>query len=200
MKQRIIKYLTEKYAPRAILLYGSYACGMNDETSDFDCVVIADGKPCEHDSEVIQGVPLDCFIYTPSEAEALPPDTFLPVWDAEAALDDGTGAALMKRVRAYIDENSRTSPEDKAFLRGWIEKTIIRMGKGDTEGGFRAFMLMSESLEDYCSLRDRFYFGSKKTAAYLREYDTEGFELFTKAVNERTDAAIVEWMEYVIRE
>jgi len=200
MKQRIIKYLTEKYAPRAILLYGSYACNMNDETSDFDCVVIADEKPCEHDSEVIQGVPLDCFVYTAQEAETLPPDTFLPVWDAEAALDDGTGAALMQRVREYIDENSKTSPEDKAFLRGWIKKTITRTGKGDTEGGFRAIMLMSESLEDYCSLRDRFYFGSKKTAAYLREHDAEGFELFTKAVNERTDAAIVEWMEYVVRE
>ena len=72
-----------------------------------------------------------------------------------------------------------------------------RMQKGDDEGSYRAFLFLSESLEDYCSLHDLFYFGSKKTIALLKQDDPAGYERFRRAVTARTDDAIRAWAEYV---
>ena len=58
-------------------------------------------------------------------------------------------------------------------------------------------MLMSESLADYYMFRDMFYFGSKKAVKYLKENDVQGYEIFHKAVVNKSNAAIVEWLRYL---
>ena len=198
MRERIIQYLKDAYRPRAILLYGSYARGDADETSDFDCMVIADAKDRAHDDAVIDGVRLDCFIFTAQEAAEGDPDALLNAHDAELALDDGVGAALQARVRRYIRDHERMDPEEKRFIVSWIQKTLRRVQKGDDEGCFRAVALLSESLEDYFRLRDRFYFGSKRGMAALREGDPEGWALLRTALQTRTLDAIARWAERVI--
>ena len=69
MREEIIEYLKETYKPRAILIYGSFARGDNDEYSDFDCMVIVDAKTAKHDDSIIGGVQLDCFVFTADEIE-----------------------------------------------------------------------------------------------------------------------------------
>lgn len=37
---KIIQYLTDTYHPNAIILYGSYQDGTQDDSSDFDCMLL----------------------------------------------------------------------------------------------------------------------------------------------------------------
>ncbi len=195
--KKIIRYLQDTYHPRSLLVYGSYTRGDADEFSDFDCMIIVDEKGRDHDDSVVDGVPLDCFIFTAEEAAAEDVDPFLTAYDSRIVFDDGTGAALKDRVRRYVDDHTVTEQGEKEFIAAWIRKTVRRMQKRDDEGSYRAFLFLSESLEDYCSLRNRFYFGSKKTIALLKQDDPAGYELFRRAVTARTDDAIRAWAEYV---
>ena len=187
---KIIRYLQDTYHPRSLLVYGSYTRGDADEFSDFDCMIIVDEKDRDHDDSVVDGVPLDCFIFTAEETAAEDVDPFLTAYDSRIIFDDGTGAALKARVRRYVDEHTVTEQSEKEFIAAWIRKTVRRMRKGDDEGSYRAFLFLSESLEDYCSLRDLFYFGSKKTIALLKQDDPAGYERFRRAVTARTDDAL----------
>ena len=194
--EKIIRYLLDTYHPRSLLVYGSYTRGDMDEFSDFDCMVIVDAKEKDHDDSVIGGVQLDCFIFTAEEAAAEDVDPFLTAFDSEILLDDGTGAALKERVRKYVAEHTVTEESEKEFIRSWIRKILRRMEKGDDEGSYRGILFLSESLEDYCALRNLFYFGSKKTIAYLKANDPQGYALFHDAMTGRTDESIRAWAEY----
>ncbi len=200
MQDAVLAYLNETYRPRAVFLYGSYQRGDHDAFSDFDCTLIVDEKPRKHDDTVICGVPLDCFLFTVSEAETEDPDLFLPLYDAKLVQDDGTGERLQSRVRDYVHAHERIDDEEKAFIRAWIRKTQKRAKKGDDEGNFRSVAFLWESLTDYCLLRDRFYFGSKQTIADLKAHDPIGYELFHHAIMDKSLVSIAAWAEHVIRE
>lgn len=199
MKDAVLAYLNETYRPRAVFLYGSFQRGDQDAYSDFDCTLIVDEKPRKHDDTVIRGVPLDCFLFTAAEAETEDPDIFLPVYDAQIVQDDGIGVRLQTRVRDYVHAHERIDDEEKAFIRAWIRKAVKRAEKDDDEGNFRAVAFLWESLTDYCFLRDRFYFGSKQTIADLKRLDPDGYELFHRAITEKSPDAIAAWAEYVIQ-
>lgn len=198
-QQKIIAYLKENYDPLTIAVYGSYADGTYDPYSDFDCLLIVKSKNKMHDDTVVDGVPLDCFLYTEHEMEQENIETFLPLYEAKLVYDTGIGQAVQSKVRNYVQSHSMHDPEEKRFLVSWIKKTMKRIEKSDAEGHFRAIAFLAESLEDYCILRDRFYFGSKKTIRYLKE-DEQGFLLFQKAITARSNKAIREWANYILHE
>ena len=198
MKNSIIVYLKDTYHPRALLLYGSYVRGDYDEYSDFDCMVIVDQKQVKHDDSVIDGIPLDCFVFTVEETLSEIPDLFLPAYKAELAIDDGTGKALQDRVRAYVREHEKTDAEEKKLIVSWVLKTLKRMQKSDDEGNYRAAALLWESLADYYVLRDRFFFGSKEAILALKQNDARGYELYHQAITDRTNDKIEAWARHVI--
>lgn len=165
-QQKIIAYLKENYDPLTIAVYGSYADGTNDSHSDFDCLLIVKSKDRMHDDTVVDGVVLDCFLYSEHEMEQENIETFLPLHDAKLVYDTGMGQAVQSRVRNYVQSHTVHDPEEKRFLVSWIKKTLKRIEKSDAEGHFRAIAFLAESLEDYCFLRDRFYFGSKKNDSF----------------------------------
>lgn len=197
-QQKIITYLKENYDPLTIAVYGSYADGTYDPYSDFDCLLIVKSKDRMHDDTIIDGVLLDCFLYSEQEMEQENIETFIPLYDAKLVYDTGMGQAVQSKVRNYVQSHSMHNPEEKHFLVSWIKKTLKRMEKSDTEGHFRAIAFLAESLEDYCILRDRFYFGSKKTIRFLQEEDVQGFLLFRKAIMIRSNEAIMEWAKYIL--
>ena len=198
MKDTVISYLKDKYHPRAVLIYGSYVRGDFDEYSDFDCMIIVDEKHTKHDNSVINGIQLDCFVFTKEEALSEDLDIFLPAYHAELAIDDGTGKALQDRVRKYVQEHEKIDQDEKEFIASWFLKTINRMRKGDDEGNFRAVALLWESLADYYVLRDMFFFGSKEAILYLKQHDVPGYDLFHQAVTYKTNEAIEAWARHVI--
>lgn len=197
-QQKIIAYLKENYDPLTIAVYGSYADGTNDEYSDFDCLLIVKSKDRTHEDTIVDGVPLDCFLYSEREIEQENIETFLPLYEAKLVYDTGIGQAIKTRVRNYVQSHTVHDPEEKRFLVSWIKKTMKRMEKPDEEGHFRAIAFLAESLEDYCILRDRFYFGSKKTIRFLQEEDEQGFRLFRSAITIRSNEAIREWAKYIL--
>lgn len=198
--EKIIDYLKTEYQPLAIVIYGSYVSGTNDEYSDFDCMIIVEDKKRKHDDSVINGVQLDCFIFTKREIQNEDIDVFLTVYDGTILLDsDRIAENLKSRVREYVRNHSVIVPEEKQFIISWIKKTMRRVEKNDDEGNYRALAFLGESLTDYFLLRDLYYFGSKKAISYLREYDNTGYRLYHKAITGRTNAAIALWAEHVIK-
>lgn len=198
--QKIIDYLKEKYKPLAIVTYGSFNCGMNDEYSDFDCMIIVNQKSTDHDDTVIDGIQLDCFIFTRTEVLGEELDAFLTVYDGNIVSDtDEIAADLKRRVRNYVSEHTAVPDDEKDFIISWIQKTMHRVEKNDDEGNYRALAFLWESITDYFLLRDLFYFGSKKAVAYLEENDIAGYHLYHDAITERTNTAIREWANHVIK-
>ena len=197
--EQILEYLRNTYNPISILVYGSFADRTNDETSDFDCMLIVPEKQKNHDDAVINSVQLDCFIFTEDEVQGKGIDTFLTAYDSVIVMDNGTGAALKRRVHDYVEKNRNTTKEEKDFLTSWIQKTVLRITKNDDDGNMRAVSFLAESLMDYYIIRDMFYFGSKKAIAFLRETDAEGYALFHNAVTMRSNDAIIKWAEYIIK-
>ena len=153
MKEVAVEYLVNTYHPRSLLVYGSFARGDWDEYSDFDCMIIVDEKSVKHDDTVIEGVQLDCFVFTAEETAEEDPELFLPAYDAEILFDDGIGEQLQERVRRYVREQKTIDADEKAFIISWIRKTMKRMQKDDDEGNYRAIAFLWESLTDYCLLR-----------------------------------------------
>ena len=86
---QVIRYLTETYRPRAIILYGSFADGSVNENSDFDALVITE-VPGKHDASVIGNTVLDVFLYPPETFQKeYDPEEFLPP-DAPVGIVDDT--------------------------------------------------------------------------------------------------------------
>ena len=192
------EYLKEKYQPLALITYGSFQCGTKDEYSDFDCMIIVEEKTAKHDSMVIDGIPLDCFIFTRAEVTREELDAFLAVYDGNIIYDtDDLAADLKRRVRTYVAENSVLPKEEKTFITEWIQKTMHRVEKNDDEGNYRALAFLWESITDYFLLRDMFYFGSKKAVTYLKEHDIAGYRLYHEAITKRTNAAIKKWAKHI---
>lgn len=195
-----INYLKEKYNPLAIVTYGSFQNGTNDTYSDFDCTIIVEEKVCTHDDTIIDGIPLDCFIFTRAEVLSEDIDPFITVYDGNIVLDtDEIAADLKVRVRNYVTNHSVIPNDEKEFIISWIRKAVHRMEKNDDEGNFRALAFLWESITDYFLLRDMFYFGSKKAVTYLKENDAEGYQLYHNAITIRSNETIREWAEHVIR-
>ena len=113
---RIVQYLREKYRPRALLVYGSYVRGDQDGFSDFDCMVIVDSKEKNHDDSVVDGVQLDCYIFTADEVSGEDVDPYITAYDSRIVFDDGIGASLKGRVRKYVAEHTVTEESEKEFI------------------------------------------------------------------------------------
>ncbi len=192
--------MKENYDPLTIAVYGSYADGKYDEYSDFDCLLIVKSKDRIHDDAIVDGVRLDCFLYSEHEMGQENIETFIPLYEAKLVYDTGIGQALQSKVQNYVQSHTVHHPEEKHFLVFWIKKIMKRMEKPGEEGHFRAIAFLAESMEDYCFLRNRFYFGSKKTIRYLKEEDEQGFLLFQKAITARSNKAIREWANYILHE
>ena len=54
--ESIIEYLKQKYQPRGIVVYGSFADGSNNQNSDFDALVITELGEKGHDNSIINGI------------------------------------------------------------------------------------------------------------------------------------------------
>lgn len=196
---KCVNYLKETYNPISIIVYGSYALGTNDESSDFDCMVIVDSKEVSNDTSVVNGVQLDCYIYTRDEIENLDIDNFVTLFNPIIVLDNNSvGQKLVDRVQGYIKDNSKSTNEQKQFLKDWVSKQIRRIQKGDAESDFRAIALLNESLSIYCDMRDVFYFGSKQTIKYIEAKDVEGYSLLFKALKSRKNKEIIDWANYCV--
>ena len=198
LKEDVYRYLVDTYSPKAVLFMGSYMDGTADEFSDFDCVIIVPSKTQARDESVIDGVMLDCDIYSVEEVLTEEPTTnALKCHDAEIVLDDGIGMIFKAKVKLKLEEIRVTTPEEKNQIRSWMEKTSKRSFMADDNGNFRAVMLLWESLPYYFMLRDLDYFGGKKAIRYLKVNDSKGYSLLHKALETKDPYDIKAWSDHV---
>lgn len=198
LKEDVYRYLVDTYKPKAVLFMGSYMDGTADEFSDFDCVIIVPSKTQARDESVIDGVMLDCDIYSVEEVLTEEPQTnALKCHDAEIVLDDGIGMIFKAKVKLKLEETRVTTPEEKQQIRCWMEKTSKRSFMADDNGNFRAVMLLWESLPYYFMLRDLDYFGGKKAIRYLKVNDPKGYDLLHKALETKDPYDIKAWSDHV---
>ena len=60
--EKIIRYLVDKYSPSVLISYGSFADGSANAGSDYDALLIYNGREC-HDSTVMDGTHLGVNCY-----------------------------------------------------------------------------------------------------------------------------------------
>ena len=193
--ENIISYLHRTYHPVGMICYGSYRDGTQNEQSDFDALLLTREGDYIHDTSMVDGVRLDVFVY-PLDWNFAPED-FVQLYDG-AVVTDGTGAAaqLLQQVRQYVDNYPKKSPEEKGELKSWCSKMLLRSKRGDAEGAYRAHWLLTDSLQIYCDIRDRFYFGPKKTILRMQKEDPEGFVLLCNAMEDRR--RLDPWINYML--
>lgn len=194
--ENIINYLKETYSPTAIVVYGSYADGTNGPGSDFDALVLGPTCPKLHDSSVVDGVTLDVFVY-PRDIfyGEIVLDEFVQIRDGKVVLDiDGMGAWLKNRVSDYMESMPKKAPEDVLAAVEWCEKMLTRAARGDAEGYFRWHWLLIDSLEIYCDVCGRPFFGPKKAMADMKKNDREALEVYNAALSALDYQALEAWV------
>lgn len=191
----ILDYLTAKYAPLSIILYGSYADGTNGLSSDFDALVISAHSEC-HDTSFVNAVPLDVFVYPASRFQgALDCEAFLQLYDGKLLLDrDGTGQALLDRIRDYWQTRPRKTPAQLQSDLDWCIKMLARAQQQDAEGMFRWHWLLTDSLEIYFDRAGQPYPGPKKALRWMRSHAPDAFCRYEEALRTLTPAALTGWI------
>ena len=193
--ENILNYLYGTYAPKTLILYGSYADGTDGPDSDFDALILANHQ-AYHDVSTVDGVRLDVWVY--------PADHF----DADDALEEavtiedgivlhdpeGLGAALKARVRAYLAAQPGKSAEDNAASIAWCRKMLARTARADAEGLYRWHWLLTESLEIACDLLHQPYRGPKKALRWLEKARSDVYAPYARALAEFTPEALTAWV------
>ena len=192
---QVIRYLTETYRPRAIILYGSFADGSVNENSDFDALVITE-VPGKHDASVIGNTVLDVFLYPPETFQKeYDPEEFLQVFDGKIVLDrDGTAEKLKQRVLDHIAQTPKKTEEEIRQAISWCEKMVSRTLREDAEGFYRWHWVLYDSLEIYCDIKGLFYHGPKKALRQMEQADPEAFRIYSRALMKLDRTALAEWI------
>ena len=123
---RFVQYLREKYHPRALLVYGSYVRGDQDGFSDFDCMVIVDSKEKNHDDSVVDGVQLDCYIFTADEVsgEDIEPLTEKDIkQQREFTISDLALKCFEEYVKCFLSRKGRSKASRKGSNRNSTKPT-----------------------------------------------------------------------------
>lgn len=195
----IIEYIKQKYAPLALILYGSYADGSNDRNSDFDALVISKNHREFHDISFVNNIQLDVFVYPASYFKSqFDCNNFIQLYDSEILFDtEEIGAKLKGRVLSYIENRPRKSDEEINHQIVWCRKMLLRTKRGDTEGMFRWHWVLIDSLEFFCDKVDHPYWGPKKTLRWMETAYPEGFIYYKNALFKFDEDNLEKWILYL---
>lgn len=193
--ESILNYLYGTYAPKTLILYGSYADGTNGADSDFDAFILSDMQ--RHDVAVIDGAQLDVWGY--------PVDYFVEDAALEEAVTilDGIvlhdpqnmGTALKARVQAYFAAKPGKTAEENAASIAWCRKMMSRTERADAEGVYRWHWLLVDTLEIACDLLHHPYHGPKKALRWLADAQPQVYAAYTRALAEFEHPALAAWID-----
>ena len=194
--EAILNDLYGRYAPSALILYGSYADGTEGEGSDFDALILWDGEAL-HDVAVVAGVQLDVWVYPVdyfAQEEAL--EEAVTILDGVILHDPyGLGASLKERVEAWWASKTGKSAEENAVSVAWCRKMLARTGRADAEGLFRWHWLLTDSLEIACDLLHQSYRGTKKALRWLEREHPQVYAVYQQALTNFNQEALRAWID-----
>lgn len=194
--QKIVDYLRSKYQPETIIVYGSFADGSNGPGSDFDALLLTDHMETNHDDSVVDGKPLDVFLY-PTDAQ-LDPSDFPQLYYCKLVHDTcGKGRQLIDRAVNAIENRPMKTKAEILDNLSWCDKMLHRTQRGDAEGYYRWHWVLCDSLEYYCDIRGKFYFGPKKTLQWMQQEDPEAFLIYSEALSCLEWEKLKSWVKYL---
>ena len=176
--------LQERYNPHTIILYGSRARGDHTPSSDIDVVCFVEGATAIGDARDFEGFYLDAWVYS-SDAMLASTDEFLRFADGYCLYDSaGKGEAFLKELQQRIEQGPKPlSAAEIQHTKQWVHKMLERSQSPEVESFYRLYWLAVDLLQIYFDLRGQWYFGSKKSLAWLREHDAIGYQLFSQVYN-----------------
>lgn len=198
--KKIVNYIFNKYDPNAIILYGSYANGTNNENSDFDALIISNSCQYSHDSSYLEDIQLDLFVYpvTYFQEPAIDFTKFVQIFDGEIIIDENNlGSWLKTEVNKVIKNLPYKTYEENKTQVEWCEKMLKRTLRTDVEGSYRLHWLIVDSLEiyfDICSLK---FLGPKKALNQMKEKDLLSYNLYSNATKEATYESLSNWIQHL---
>ena len=181
---RVVVALQERYNSHTIILYGSRARGDHTPSSDIDVVCFVEGATSIGDARNFEGFYLDAWVYS-SDAMLASTDEFLRFADGYCLYDsEGKGAAFLKELQQRVEQGPEPlSASEILHTQRWVYKMLERSKSLEVESLYRLYWLAVDLLKIYFDLRGQWYFGSKKSLAWLREHDTIGYQLFSRVYN-----------------
>ena len=197
--EQILQYIQETYAPLSIILYGSYSDGTNNLNSDFDALVITSDHAQFHDTSIVNGIPLDVFVYPQKYFDVeYACEDFVQIHDGRIFTDsNGIGKALQEKVQAYLRNRAvKSSAEIRASV-DWCIKMLERAKRGDCEGMFRWHWVLTDSLEIFCDIMQHPYFGPKKTLKWMEETQPKSFDCYNRALHALRMECLEEWITHI---
>lgn len=192
----ILEYIKRAYSPLSVILYGSYADGSNQSSSDFDALVISKDHAFFHDTSVVCGIRLDVFVYPTSYFEAeFDCGELIQIFDGKILLDTaGRGENLQKQVLSYLEQRPRKTDEEIKDQISWCRKMLIRAQRSDAEGMFRWHWLLTDSLEIFCDAVGHAYFGPKKALKWMETAYPQEFACYKAALFELSEKSLQSWI------
>lgn len=196
----VLKYLTETYHPHTIIVYGSFVNGTYSPESDFDVVLISDEARKSNDTNVVDGIQLDAFIYNTRDiTESYSPTELIQTYDGNILLDEkGYGKFIVENVQRYLRDTARKSEGEKLYLRASVRKMLRHAEHDDAEGLYHLHGILASSLETYFGLHDLPYYGPKKALQWLEEQRPADYALYYAALQNFTIESTKRWLEAVI--
>lgn len=142
---------------------------------------------------------LDVFVYPPETfLSPYDPSDFVQVFDGHIVLDKhGAAARLKANVLTCFDGIPSKTAEEIQQEIDWCKKMLARSSRGDAEGFYRWHWLLFDSLEIYFDLKRQPYHGPKKALRFMERCDPKGFQVYTCALKELSQASLAEWISYM---
>lgn len=195
----ILEYIKSTYAPVSVILYGSYADKTNNLNSDFDALVISASHPQHHDTSLVGGILLDVFVYPAEYFDgAFDCADFVQICDGKVVMDtENRGADLQAKVRTYLQSRPPKTVDEVRASVDWCLKMCDRAKRGDAEGMYRWHWLLTDSLEIFCDVVGKPYFGPKKTLIWMRKTYPEAFACCEKALKSFDMESLEGWVHCI---
>ena len=181
---KILDELQNKHDCHTAILYGSRARGDWTEISDYDIIALRDKEPNLSVAKPIDGFFADAYVYSDAYAESHVSE-FLRLRGGKVLFQRGhQGTKLISQVEALYRKGPTLLRADEVEQRKtWIDKTYMRLLRGDTEANYRRHWLLFALLEDYFALRGLWYRGPKESFRQLAESDPRALLLFENALS-----------------
>lgn len=197
--KNIIEYIKEKYLPNAIILYGSYADGTNNQDSDFDALIISDKFGEFHDTSLVDGIQLDVFVYpTAFFEDDFDCNGFIQIFGGTIIEDScSKGQLLMEKVTSYINGQPKPSQDDIDASVAWCNKMLLRTKRTDAEGLFRWHWLLIDSLEIFFNVIKQPYMGPKKSIRWLEANRPAAFDCYKTALESFDMDSLESWISLI---
>ncbi len=196
---KIIEYIKNKYQPIVIIVYGSFAAGSNNLSSDFDALVISKNHKMFHDTSLVSDIQLDVFIYPEDYFEGeYDYNEFVQIYDGIVVLDTkNKGLNLKNKVIEYLQNKQLQIKNGINDNISWCLKMLERSKREDEEGAFRFHWLLVESLEIFCDIVEHPYLGPKKALKWMKENHPEAYDLYKKALINFNIESLNAWILYM---